>query len=157
MSFLFVSNLSQSQTGYPKIGATASITHPIITVDKNETTTNFTNYYLVGFPVAINIWNTSKMAFSFEVVPYIKSIDGSSKMSNFLFHPGVLVPLGKGFGFTGRAAFETSGRYGFTPSVFKTIKKGKDISYFIATPVPFRFGNDLPASVTLAFIVGISF
>lgn len=156
-SFLFVSIFSLSQTGYPKIGTTVSMAHPIITFDKNGTITNFTDYYLVGFPVAINIWKSPKMAFSFEVVPYIKSINGSSSMSNFLFHPGVLVPLGKGFGFTGRAAFETSGRYGFTPGIFKTIKKGKDVSCFVAVPLPVRFGNDLPTSVSLAFLIGIGF
>lgn len=155
--FLFVSIFSLSQAGYPKIGITVSMAHPIITFDKNGTTTNFSNYYLVGFPVAINIWKTPKMAFSFEVVPYIKSINGSSSMSNFLFHPGVLVPLGKGFGFTGRAAFETSGRYGFTPSIFKTIKKGKDVSCFVAVPFPVRFGNDLPTSASIAFLIGIAF
>ncbi|ADF51816.1 hypothetical protein ZPR_1481 [Zunongwangia profunda SM-A87] len=36
------------------------------------------------------------------------------------------------------------------------IKKEK-VTYFLATPIPFRFGNDLPFSVTFGFQVGIAF
>jgi hypothetical protein len=91
------------------------------------------------------------------VVPYIKTINGSSTMSNLIFHPGVLVSLGHGFGFSGRMAFETSGRYGFTPGIYKMMKINKDLNYFIATPFPVRFGNDSPASLTMAVLIGIAF
>lgn len=78
-------------------------------------------------------------------------------MANFTFHPGVLVALGKGWTFAGRAAFETSGRYGLTPILNKTVIKGKATSLFAAVPLPIRFGNDRPASFTLGFQFGIAF
>jgi hypothetical protein len=68
-----------------------------------------------------------------------------------------LVALGKGYTFAGRAAFETSGRYGITPVFNKVIKKNKNSSYYIAIPLPVRFGNDKPASFTIAFQFGIAF
>ncbi len=92
-----------------------------------------------------------------EFVPYIRSANGTSKMSNFLFHPGALFGLGKGFTLATRAAFETSGRYGFTPVLNKIVKRNSQCSYFIAVPVPARFGNDLPASLTIGFQFGIIF
>jgi len=58
-----------------------------------------------------------------EFVPLIRAGNGTSKMNNFLFHPGALFGLGKGFTLATRAAFETSGRYGFTPVLNKIVKK----------------------------------
>jgi hypothetical protein len=74
-----------------------------------------------------------------------------------LIHPGVLWALGRGFTFAGRAAFETSGRYGFTPVLNKVIVKNKNSSYFIAVPLPVRFGNNHPANATIGVQFGISF
>src|SRR6187397_2518681 len=104
-----------SQTVYPKITGYFGILHPIVTFSGNETNVNFRDYYVVGFPTGITIWKSSKIGFSFEVVPQIKAENGISKMNNFLFHRGLLVALGKGYTFAGRLAFETSGRYGITP------------------------------------------
>ena len=78
-------------------------------------------------------------------------------MNNLLFHPGVLVALGNGFTFAGRAAFETNGRYGFTPVFNKTVIKNETCSYFVAIPLQVRFGNDHPASFTAGFQFGIAF
>lgn len=146
-----------SQTTYPKITGYFGIMHPIVTINEDETTVNFRDYYAVGFPTGINIWKNEKIGFSFEMVPNIKDDKGTSKVTNLLFHPGVLVALGKGYTFAGRAAFETSGRYGFTPVFNKTIIKSSSCSYYIAVPLPVRFGNDHPASFTVAFQFGIAF
>jgi len=146
-----------SQNTYPKITGYFGILHPIVTFSGDETNVNFRDYYAIGFPTGINIWKSSKIGFSFEVVPNIKVEDGISKMNNFLFHPGVLVALGNGFTFAGRAAFETSGRYGFTPVFNKTVVKSDNCSYFVAIPLPVRFGNDHPASFAVAFQFGIAF
>src|SRR6187431_2628335 len=146
-----------SQNTYPKITGYFGILHPIVTFSGDETNVNFRDYYAIGFPTGINIWKSSKIGFSFEVVPNIKVEDGISKMNNFLFHPGVLVALGNGFTFAGRAAFETSGRYGFTPVFNKTVIKNDNCSYFVAIPLPVRFGNDHPTSFTAGFQFGIAF
>jgi hypothetical protein len=142
---------------YPKIAGYVGILHPIVTFSTAGTDTNFDGHYVVGMPVGINIWKSQKIGLSAEFVPTIRAENGSSKMSNFTFHPGVLVALGSGFTFAGRAAFETSGRYGITPVLNKTVIKNKSCSYFMALPLPLRFGNDKPASFTIGFQFGIAF
>lgn len=131
--------------------------HPIATFSSEQTTVNFRDYYAVGFPTGINIWKSQKIGFSFEVVPNIRVQGDSDKVTNLLFHPGVLVALGNGYTFAGRAAFESSGRYGITPVLNKTVIKSDNCSYFVAVPLPVRFGNDHPASFTVGFQFGIAF
>ncbi len=107
--------------------------------------------------IGINIWKSSKIGFSMELVPFIKVENGISRTNNILIHPGILFALGKGFTFAGRAAFETSGRYGFTPLLNKVLVKRKHNTYFVAIPIPIRFGNSLPSSSTIGFLFGIGF
>lgn len=155
---LFALNTSAfSQTVYPKITGYFGVLHPIVTVSNEQTNVNFRDYYAVGFPTGINIWKSAKIGFSFEVVPNLKAEDGHDKVTNLLFHPGVLVALGKGYTFAGRVAFESSGRYGFTPVINKTVIKSENCSYFVALPLPVRFGNDHPATFTAGFQFGIAF
>jgi hypothetical protein len=146
-----------SQTTYPKITGYFGILHPIASFSSEQTSVNFRDYYAVGFPTGINIWKNQKIGFSFEVVPNIRSQGNSDKVTNLLFHPGVLVALGNGYTFAGRAAFESSGRYGVTPVLNKTVIKSDNCSYFVAVPLPIRFGNDHPASFTIGFQFGIAF
>lgn len=153
----FVKVQGQATETYPKIGAYVGILHPIVSFSREGSTRNFRNFYQGGLPVGINIWKSPKIGFSVEFVPFVRADSISSRMNNFLFHPGVLVALGKGWTFAGRAAFETSGRFGFTPVINKIVKKNKKSGYFVAVPLPFRFGNNHPASFTLGFQFGISF
>jgi hypothetical protein len=151
-------NLSAfSQTSYPQVKGYVGILHPIVTFSEQEPNYNFDGHYVVGLPTGINIWKSAKVGFTMEFVPTIRAENGTSKMNNLLFHPGILLALGKGFTFAGRAAFETSGRYGFTPVINKTVIKNKNSSYFIAVPFPVRFGNDKPTSFTIGFQFGIAF
>lgn len=144
---------------YPRVAGYVGILHPIVTFSDEGTTTNFDSYYVVGLPTGINIWKSPKIGFSAEFVPLVRAEKGTSRMANFLFHPGILVTLAPGLTFAGRAAFETAGRYGFTPVLNKIVKKNKNSGYFVAVavPVPFRFGNGHPASVTIGFQFGITF
>lgn len=142
---------------YPKITGYVGVLHPIVTFDSNGSHTNFKDSYTVGMPTGINIWKSAGVGFSMEMVPIIRAENGTSKMNNFLFHPGILLALGKGYTFAGRAAFETSGRYGLTPVLNKTLIKNKSTSYFAAIPLPLRFGNDRPTSFTVGFQFGIAF
>ena len=144
-------------TVYPRIAGHAGIVHPLISFSSKGIHSNFGSSYTVGMPIGINIWKSSKIGFSMEIVPFIKAENGSSRMSNTLIHPGILFALGKGFTFAGRAAFETSGRYGFTPVFNKVLVKKKHHNYFAAIPIPVRFGNSLPASSTIAFQFGMGF
>lgn len=149
-------NTAPQQT-YPKIAGYVGLLHPIVTFSSTGTETNFKNYYVGGMPVGINIWKSQTIGFSAEFVPTIRAENGTSKMSNFTFHPGLLVALGSGWTFAGRAAFETSGRYGLTPVLNKTVIKGKASSLFAAVPLPLRFGNDKPTTFTIGFQFGIAF
>lgn len=146
-----------AQTVYPKITAYVGIMHPIVTISKNEPVYNFDNVYIGGLPTGLNIWKNAAIGFSFEFVPFIRVANGMSKMNNFLFHPGVLFALGKGYTLATRAAFETSGRFGVTPVLNKVVIKSKSSSIYIAIPVPLRFGNDMPVSVSPGFQFGIAF
>ncbi|EJL63756.1 hypothetical protein [Flavobacterium sp. CF136] len=156
-TLLFLSRLVFSQETYPKITGYFGVYHPIITTSSEQTNLNFRDYYAVGFPTGINIWKSSKIGFSFEIVPNIKVQGASDKVTNIVFHPGVLVALGNGYTFAGRMAFENSGRYGVTPVINKTVIKNANSSYFVAVPLPVRFGNDHPATVTIGVQLGIAF
>lgn len=133
------------------------ILHPLVTFSDHAPTYNFKSYYLVGFPVGVNFWKTAKLGYSLEVVPFIRAENGTSRVSNVLFHPGLLVGLGKGFTLANRIAFETSGRYGVTPVLNKTFRRPGPVSYFLAMPLPVRFGNDRAASLTVGLQFGITF
>lgn len=156
-TLLFLSRLVFSQETYPKITGYFGVYHPIITTSGEQTNLNFRDYYAVGFPTGINIWKSSKIGFSFEIVPNIKVQGASDKVTNIVFHPGVLVALGNGYTFAGRMAFENSGRYGVTPVINKTVIKNANSAYFVAVPLPVRFGNDHPATVTIGVQLGIAF
>ncbi len=158
--FTMMSFLSKAQImpqSYPKTVNYFSIVHPLVTVYENETVYNFANEYTVGFPVGINMLKSDHFGFSFEITPFIRASGGSSKVSNVLFHPGIMFRRKNGFTITSRLAFETSGRYGATAVFSKVIVKTPQYNYFIAVPVPFRFGNDRPASFGAGLQVGITF
>lgn len=164
--FLLVSlalfNTAFSQTDstlvkYPQVKGYFSVVHPIVTIDGNHSVFNFSDTYTVGFPTGINILKSDSFGYSFEITPFIKAQDGKDKVSNVLFHPGLLFRYRHGFTFISRVAFETSGRYGFTAILSKVIIRSENLSYFIATPLPVRFGNELPASVGVGFQLGVTF
>lgn len=151
-------NSQQAAPVYPRITAYVGLLHPIVTISKDSRPHyNFDGSYVAGLPTGINFWKTSKIGLSLEFVPFIRADNGTSKMSNFLFHPGVLFGLGKGFTLATRAAFETSGRFGVTPVINKIIKKTNSFNYFIAMPFPARFGNQQTASLGAGLQLGIIF
>lgn len=150
-------SFSQTTQQYPKITGYVGILQPIISFNKNQTTTNFTDNYIGGLPTGINIWKTHDIGFSMEIVPFVKAENGDSKMYNLLFHPGVLIRLAPNTVFAGRVAFETGGRYGITPIINKVVKRNKNSNYYVAIPLPLRFGNNLPTSVGMGFQFGIGF
>jgi len=142
---------------YPEIKGYVGLVHPIYTWSNDGNHANFTDYYVVGNPWGINIWKSKKFGFSFEFTPFLKFTNKGSKMSNFLFHPGVLYRIGHEFTLIGRLAFETSGRYGFTPILNKVVYRSKTNTIFIAALLPIRFGNDLAPTYTAAFQFGVGF
>ncbi len=147
----------QAKTDYPKVVGYISVVHPLITAYENETVYNFKNDYTVGFPVGVNILKSDKLGFSFEVTPFVKSVNGNASVSNMLFHPGVILRFPKGFSINNRMAFETSGRFGYTAVFSKVIAKTPMHNFFVAMPIPFRFGANKTFSVGAGLQVGITF
>jgi len=161
--FFIVNNNAFAQTNnsspsYPQIKGFVSVIHPIVTFDKNGSTYNFSKgSYTVGFPMAIMIFKSDKIGYTFEVAPIINSANGTSKVSNVVFDPGIIFRRKHGYNFIMRTAFETGGRYGFTPVLAKTIIKRPNVNYFVDVAAPVRFGNEKPASIGFSFQFGIVF
>jgi hypothetical protein len=148
---------NSTATVYTKPLGYISFVNPVASFDKNGVTYNFNKGYTIGFPTGINILKSDKIGFSFEITPFIKFSDSVSKVSNILFHPGIMFRYPKGFTLLTRLAFETSGRYGGTIVFNKIVYRGRMNNYFVAIPVPFRFGNNRVASVGVALQFGITF
>jgi len=142
---------------YPKIVGYVSFIHPVVSFDKNGSSFNFSNSYNVGFPIGINILKSNKIGFSFEIAPFIRSQQDTAKVNFILFHPGAMFRFKHSFTIITRLAFETSGRFGFTPVFNKVVVKAKNVNYFLAMSAPLRMGNAKPVSLGLAVQVGMSF
>lgn len=142
---------------YPRAVGYLSFIVPILTVNKDATTFNFNGTTSIGFPVGVNVLYSDKFGFSYEFTPTIKSTSTSSKVSNLLFDPGTMFRFQHGFTLITRLAFETEGRYGFTPVFNQVYARSKYVNYFIAFSLPARFGDAAPASVGLNVQFGFTF
>jgi hypothetical protein len=148
---------NQPSGAFPEIKGYVGIVHPIYTWSKEGNTANFKYYYTVGNPWGINIWKSKKVGVSFEFTPFIRSDVRGSRVSNFLFHPGILYRLKYDFMLIGRAAYETAGRYGVTPILNKVLIRYPKSNVFVAALLPIRFENNHAPSYTVAFQFGIGF
>ncbi len=148
---------SKAEQHYPEIKGYVGLVHPIYTWSADGNAVNFKDYYVVGNPWGINIWKSKKFGITFEFTPFVRSDKNGSKVSNVLFHPGVLYRLGHDFTFVGRVAYETSGRYGVTPIINKVLLRNKGTTFFVAALLPVRFGNNHAPAVTGAFQFGVGF
>jgi hypothetical protein len=128
----------------------------------NTTTTEFQNATTVGFPVGINVYFRKSFGFSYEITPSVEWQNNtgkgtSSKTSNLLFDPGPIFRFDHGFNFIPRLAFETQGRFGFTPVFNKVYARTKDVDYWFSVSLPVRFGNNEPASLGANLQIGFTF
>ena len=142
---------------YPRAVAYLSFIVPVVTLDKNATTWNFNGTTKIGFPVGVNVLYSDRFGFSYEFTPTITATKTSSKMSNLLFDPGTMFRFDHGFTIITRLAFETAGRYGFTPVFNQVYARTKYVNYFIAGSLPARFGNGASASVGVNVQFGFTF
>lgn len=148
------------KTSYPKVVGYVSFILPLetLTLSTGKFAPNFSNHSTsIGFPVGVNVLYSDKFGFSYEFTPTIKASGGSSKMSNLLFDPGTMFRFDHGFTIISRLAFETSGRYGFTPVFNKVYARTKDVNYFVALSLPTRFGESEPATIGLNLQLGFTF
>jgi len=142
---------------YPRAVGYLSFIVPIVAIDKNATTYNFNGSTRIGFPVGVNVLYSDHFGFSYEFTPTITATSTNSKVSNILFDPGTMFRFEHGFTIITRLAFETSGRYGFTPVFNQVYARTKYVNYFIAGSLPCRFGNAVPASIGFNVQFGFTF
>jgi hypothetical protein len=142
---------------YPRAVGYLSFIVPVVVIDKNETSWNFNGTTKIGFPVGVNVLYSDHFGFSYEFTPTITATKASSKVSNLLFDPGTMFRFEHGFTIITRLAFETAGRYGFTPVFNQVYARSKYVNYFIAGSLPARFGNGAPASIGFNIQFGFTF
>jgi len=146
---------------YPQTKAYLSFIIPWFTINKNTTTTEFQTATTIGFPVGIMVYSSKTFGFSYEITPSVlwqKSTGktGTSKTSNLLFDPGPVFRLKHDWNIIARLAFETQGRYGFTPVLNKVYLKTKAVNYWFSVSAPVRFGNSQPASIGGSLQIGFT-
>ncbi|MEO8886799.1 MAG: hypothetical protein ABI367_12095 [Mucilaginibacter sp.] len=147
-----------SKPKYPKVVGYLSFILPLETYSVGKFTPNFSNHTTsIGFPIGVNVLYSDQFGFSYEITPTVKASGGSSKMSNLLFDPGTMFRFDHGFTIISRLAFETSGRYGFTPVFNQVYARTKDVNYFVSLSLPARFGNSEPSSLGLNLQIGFTF
>lgn len=113
-------------TTYPKTVGYFSFILPIVTINMNQTTNDFSSFrneFAIGFPVGVNILYSSRFGFSYEITPTIQMGNRSSKKSKILFDPG---PMFR--------------QVCFTPVFNKIVARTKAVNYFVAASLPCRLG-----------------
>ncbi|OOQ57227.1 hypothetical protein BC343_16405 [Mucilaginibacter pedocola] len=151
------SGSAQPPPAYPKVTGYFSVVQPVGNWNSNGFSSSFSGGYSIGFPFGLNLLKSDSFGVSFEVAPNIRSEKNITKVNSVLFHPGAMFRFKQGFTFIGRMAFETNGRFGFTPVFNQRLIKGKDAAMFVSVPIPVRFGNGLPSSIGTGLQLGVSF
>jgi hypothetical protein len=151
---------AKAKSAYPKVVGYLSFILPLetFTPSTGKFAPNFSNHTSsIGFPIGVNVLYSDRFGFSYEFTPTVKASNGSSKMSNLLFDPGTMFRFDHGFTIISRLAFETSGRYGFTPVFNQVYARTKDVNYFVALSLPTRFGESEAATIGLNLQIGFTF
>jgi hypothetical protein len=133
-------------------GYHAGIVQIMFAVNKdNFTTLDKYDFYFIGFPFGITFNTHGKLKFDLEFVPIIKPYfnSGVPIQVHLLFHPGILYPLGKGWTFGFRLAYENSvNQIGFTPLINKGFKRKNNSVFFLELVAPARFGPEKNSGYT---------
>ena len=117
----------------------------------NFTTLDKYDFYFIGFPIGITFNTAGKLKFDLEFVPVIKPYfnSGVPIQVHLLFHPGILYPLGNGWTFGFRLAYENSvNQIGFTPLINKGFKRKNNSVFFFELVAPARFGPEKNSGYT---------
>jgi hypothetical protein len=141
---------------YPRVVGYLSFILPLVTVS-DATTFDFNGTSVIGFPIGVNVLYSDHFGFSYEITPNIHATNSTSKLNDILFDPGTMFRFQHGFTIISRLAFDTNGRYGFTPVFNQVYLRTKDVNYFVAVSVPARFGNGESSSVGLNLQIGFIF
>lgn len=160
-SIVYAGSLYQkvaSKPKYPRTVGYLSFILPLETLQSGNFTPNFAHHSSsIGFPVGVNVLYSDHFGFSYELTPTVKASGGSSKVSNLLIDPGTMFRFDHGFTIITRLAFETEGRYGFTPVFNQIYARTKALNYFVALSLPNRFGDNQAYSIGLNLQIGFIF
>jgi hypothetical protein len=154
---------AQAQDGLT-VGGHIGFVLPLVTQSGGQTINNTADQFSIGFPLGITVKGSGRMAFDFEVDPFINT--APPRQTSLIVHPGLVWNLGHGWGAGIRVAFDVNNPdWGFTPLVnhswpirgehnfFKT--------YFIEGDLPVRFYRPVNApatnAVTFAMHFGLGF
>ncbi len=144
---------TNSPTGENKIGGHFGLVQYFYKSSSGKNEVIGKDFYEVGFPAGITI-KREDLCFDIEMVPFI---DKKSNVS-FLFHPGVLFPLGNEFNFGTRAAFDIGkNQYGFTPLLSKFFKCKNGQTTFLEFDFPVRFSANGPMTNVVGLHLGVQF
>jgi hypothetical protein len=136
---------------------------PLVTTAGGQTT-SLADQFSIGFPVGITVKGSGRLAFDFELDPFINTT--GTRTTTLTVAPGLIWRLGRGWAAGGRLAFDVnSSSWGFTPLLNKSwpIKKEGSFfkSYFVEADLPVRFNRTVgqPATdpVTFAMHFGLGF
>jgi hypothetical protein len=150
----------QPSPTYPKTVGYLSFILPMVTANKDKTTNDFSggiNQFAIGFPVGVNVLYSEHFGFSYEITPTIQASPSTTKTSKILIDPGPMFRFSHGFTIITRLAFETAGRYGFTPVFNEVYARSKVANYFVALSLPARFGNNELPTLGLNLQLGLIF
>ncbi|PCJ84318.1 MAG: hypothetical protein COA57_09440 [Flavobacteriales bacterium] len=125
-----------------KLGAHIGAIQPIVIFSGSSTSVMGSDFYTIGFPMGITVKPCDKLFFDMEFVPFFTPGDSvTAHKVDLLVHPGVLFPLGGGFTFGLRGAFEIgNGQVGFTPLLNKAFPLKGGGAFFTELVLPMRFG-----------------
>jgi hypothetical protein len=157
-------SLAQTSIDNLTIGGHIGFVLPLVTRSGSQWINDTADQFSIGFPVGITIKGSGRMAFDFELDPFINT--APPRQTTVTIHPGLVWSLGHGWGAGARLAFDVSSSdWGFTPLVnhswpirgehnfFKT--------YFVEGDFPVRFNRPIngPATdpVSFALHVGVGF
>jgi len=142
---------------YPSAVGYVSFILPLETFSAGSFTPDFNGTTKIGFPIGVNVLYSDKFGFSYEITPTIKEAPGTNGVSNILFDPGTMFRFEHGFTIITRLAFQTDGKYGFTPVFNQVYARTKYVNYFVAGSLPVRFGGGEAASIGVSLQIGFIF
>jgi hypothetical protein len=154
---------SQSQDN-PTLGGHIGFVLPLVTHVGGQTINDTADQFSIGFPIGVTVKGSGRMAFDFELDPFINT--ARPRQTTLTVAPGLVWNVGHGWGVGMRAAFDVNNSsWGFTPLVNHSWPIRREHSFFkawfIEGDLPVRFNRPVTApatnAVTFAVHVGLGF
>lgn len=142
---------NEEQSKFPFSSVYIGTAVPIISIDEDGFTSNFSTSSVFVFPIGFNLNKSEKLSYSIELDPVLSFTNNSSSIANLAVLPGVLLHQEK-ISYGIRAAFETSGRYGMSFSLLKSLIKKENFNLVMGIPLDIRTGNQTPVNLGTGLI-----